>query len=147
MTAALASRVRQRVLDRPDSPAFLVEHHIIEHAADRQLGVLFNRIVLQVFVPPVAVDDIFPVGIKSADTTAQRQAHHRRLHVERFVVFDHPNGIADVERLAGRLDRFEEQTQIERGQKLLGLNYVGTFSVDGQSKRLESRRRFAPFQK
>ena len=49
------------MLDFADAPAFLVQHLVVDHAADGELGVLFDRIVLEVFVAAVAVDQVAPV--------------------------------------------------------------------------------------
>src|SRR6185369_4943868 len=53
--AAESSGIGEGVLDRLHSPPFLVEHAIVDDAADRQLAVLLDRVVLQVLVAAVAV--------------------------------------------------------------------------------------------
>ena len=58
VAAAEAAGVGQRVLDRVHAPAFLVEHPVVEDAADGQFRVLLDRIVLEVLVAAVAVEQI-----------------------------------------------------------------------------------------
>ena len=47
----------------PDPPALLVKHQVVDDAADRQLGILLDRIVLQVFVAAVAVHQELPLRV------------------------------------------------------------------------------------
>ena len=60
---------------RPDAPALLVEHRVVDHAADGQLGVLLDRIVLEVLVAAVAVEQVAPVRVALADAAAERERH------------------------------------------------------------------------
>src|SRR5690606_20662508 len=78
--AALAARVRQRVLDRADAPSLVVKHQVVEHTPDGQLGVGLDGIVLQVLVAAVAVDEVLPVGIALPDAFAERKRHRRSLN-------------------------------------------------------------------
>ena len=55
------------MLDCADAPAFLIEHLVVDDAADRQLRIFVNWIILQAFVAAVAVDEIFPIRIFFAD--------------------------------------------------------------------------------
>src|SRR6187397_3306758 len=66
VTAAQSAAVSQRMLDPPHAPSFLIEHEIVDHAADGQLGILFNGIVLQVLVAAIAIEKESPLGIPLA---------------------------------------------------------------------------------
>src|SRR3954451_9548459 len=66
-SAAVPARVRDRMLDRLAAPTFLVEHAVVEDAADRQLAIHLDGIILEVLVATVAVHDETPVGIALAD--------------------------------------------------------------------------------
>ena len=85
------------MFDAADTPTFLVEHQVVDHAAEGQFRVFFDGIVLQVFVPAIAVHQIFPVRITRADAAAERQAHGRALDIERLVVLEHANRFGDVD--------------------------------------------------
>src|SRR5207249_3267015 len=71
VAATQAAAVGQRMLDPPDAPAFLIEHQVVHHASNRQLRVFLDRIVLQVFVAAIAVDEVWPLGITRADPAAK----------------------------------------------------------------------------
>jgi len=53
--AALAAGIGERVLDRVDAPAFLVEQRIVEDAADRQLRIVLDGIILHILIAAVTV--------------------------------------------------------------------------------------------
>ena len=119
VAAAQPAAVGQRVLDPADAPAFLIEHQVVHDAANGELGVLFDRIILQVLVAAVAVDEVRPVRVALADAAAQPKAHRRTLDVERLVVLEDAHRFADVEIVGPRLDLLEEQRQADRGQKVV----------------------------
>ena len=61
--------------------------------------ILLDRIVLEVLVAAVAVDEMPPLRVPLADAAAQREAHRRAFDVERLVVLE------DAQRLARRRGR------------------------------------------
>ena len=102
---------------RPDAPAFLVEHQVVDDAADRELGVLLDRIVLEVLVAAVAVDEVAPVRVARADAAAEPQAHRRALDVERLVVLDHAQRLARRRDRRVAVDLLEEHRQADALEK------------------------------
>src|SRR5271170_7471346 len=97
------------MLDLADTPTFLVEHWIVDDAADGEFGILLYWIVLQVFIAAIAVDQVQPVGIALTDATTEGNGHGSRFDVERLIVFEDANGLAYVEHGWVRLDRFEKE--------------------------------------
>ena len=140
VAAAQASAVRQRVLDASHAPAFLIEHQIVDDAADGQLAVFLNRIVFEVLVASVAVRDVPPRRITLADAAAQPEAHRRALDVERLVVFEDLDCLAGVDVARGAGDLFQKDRQARRGQKRSGLRDIRTAAVDIQHERLQALR-------
>src|SRR5436305_1918237 len=55
-SAAVPARIRERVLDRIHAPALLIEHAVVHYAAYRQLAVSLDRVILEVLVAAVAID-------------------------------------------------------------------------------------------
>ena len=78
------------MFDAADAPPLLVQHQVVDHAANRELCVLFDRIVFQVLVSTVAIGDVPPLGIAVADAATQSEAHGRALDVEGLIVLQHP---------------------------------------------------------
>ena len=54
------------MLDGTNAPPLLIQHRVGDDAPDGQFVVLFDRIVLEVFVAAVAVQQEAPVGITLA---------------------------------------------------------------------------------
>ena len=135
--------VGQRVLDRLHPPAFLVEHRVADDAADRQLAVLLDRVVLEVLVAAVAVEEVAPVGVARADAGHQRQVHRRALDVERLVVLDDRDRGERVDLLGPRRDRLAEHLEPGAAQKLARLLEVRAAAVHRQGEGLEPRRALA----
>src|SRR3989304_3636054 len=94
---AQAPAVGQRVLDAVHTPPFVIQHTVVDHAANGELWVLLDRVVLEVLVATVAVGEPTPGRIASPDPSQERQAHGRALDVERLVVLDHLDRLAGVE--------------------------------------------------
>ncbi len=97
MPATLAAGIGEGVFDRFHAPSLVVEERIVEDTANRQLGIVLDGVALEVFIPPVAVDEPGPVGIAPADPPAQRKPGGGSLDVERFVVFDRPDRRLEVD--------------------------------------------------
>ena len=85
------------MLERRDSPTLVVEQAIRDHAADGELAVLLDRIVLEVLVAAVAVEEVDPVRIALADRREEREVDRGALDVERLVVLDHLDGEEGVD--------------------------------------------------
>ena len=71
---AKTAAVSERMLDLPDAPTFLIEHRIIDHAADGEFGILLDRIILEIFVSAVAVNQIAPVRIALRECRGRARA-------------------------------------------------------------------------
>src|SRR2546429_8705429 len=121
VAAAQAAAVRERVFDAAHTPAFLVQHQVVHYAADGQFRVFLDRIILQIFVAAVAVDEEFPVRIARADAAAERQAHGSAFDIERFVVFEDADGFRDIDGVEVRFNRFEEQAESKPVEEFTGL--------------------------
>ena len=132
------------MLDRADAPAFLIEHLVVDDAADRQFRIFVNRIILQVFVAAVAVDEIFPIRIFFADAATKRNRHRGGLDVEYLVVLDDLNRLSDVDVAEAGLNRLEEHSQVQLAEKILALLQVGAVT-EAQRKRLEPAKVAAQF--
>ena len=90
-----------------------------------------DRVGMQgVIVELVERGVVWEVGVAGPNTAAQSQRHDGRLHVEGFVIFDDPDRIANIELVAGNLDRLEKQAQVVGFQEFGGLFAVGAASVD-----------------
>jgi len=58
------------MLDPSDAPAFLIQHQVVHHAPDRELGVFLDGVVLVVLVAAVAVGEMTPLRIALAHSPA-----------------------------------------------------------------------------
>ena len=141
---AQATGVGERMLDRADAPAFLIEHLVVNDAADRQLRIFVDRIILQVFVAAVAVDEMFPIRIFFSDATAKRNRHRGGLDIEYLVVLYDLNRLGDVDVAEAGLNRLEEHSQVQLAEKILALLQVGAVA-EAQRKRLEPAKVAAQF--
>src|SRR5215471_1023005 len=72
---AQTTRIGEGVLHFANPPAFLVEEPIIDDAADRQLRVLFDRVIFQIFIAAVAIDQESPVRVTLPDASTEGQRH------------------------------------------------------------------------
>ena len=126
------------MLDRVDPPPFLVEHAVVDDAADRQLAVHLDRIIFEVFVAAIAVHDETPVGIAFPDSLEQRKVHRGAFDVERFVVLDDGNRTQWVERAGRNVDHLAKHFQIDSREEFASLASVGAFAIDGECERLEA---------
>src|SRR5712664_278242 len=109
--AAVPAGVGERVLERVHAPSFLIKHAVIDNASDRQLAVRLDRIVLEIFIAAIAVEEQSPFGVARADRLEQRQVHGGALDVERFVVLDHGHGAQRVESARRHIDRLAQQLE------------------------------------
>src|SRR4051794_375972 len=144
---AQAAAVGQGVLDGLHSPAFLIEHPVVDDAANGQLRVLLDGIVLEVLVAAVAVGEVSPVGIALADASKKGEAHGRALHVERLVVLNGFHGRVGTELRAGALDRFSEYLEAGSPEDLPRLLKIIAAAIHGEGERLEAGRALAGSQK
>ncbi len=112
------------MLDRVDAPAFLVEERVLEHARDREVGVL-DRIALQVLVAAVAVEEVAQVGMPLAQRVQEEQRSRRALDVERVVVLDRADRRGEIEVGRRRDDALPLTAQAESGDRALRLRRVG----------------------
>src|SRR5262249_31392128 len=108
-------------------------------AADGELFVGFDRVVLEVLVAAVAVSDVTPVRVSLADAAAESQSHRGALDIERLVVLEHAQRLAHFEILGVGLDLFEEQREAERREKRACLFQIWPVS-EIEDERLEPRR-------
>ena len=130
------------MLDRAHAPTLLVEERIRENAPDRQLGVLFDRIVLEVFVAAVSVDEVSPTGVALPDPTAEGEPHRGGFDVERLVVFHDANGVEWVELFRVRFDRFEKEAEAQAFEEEPSLPQVFS-AADREGEGLQTRRAHA----
>src|SRR5712664_1659433 len=119
--AAVTPRVGERVFERVHAPSFLIKHAVIDDASDRQLAVRLDRIVLEIFIAAIAVDEQPPFGVACADRLEQRQVHGGTFDVERFVVLDHGHGAQRIESARRHIDRLTQHFEIGLAQKRSGL--------------------------
>ena len=109
------------MLERADAPAFLIEHLVVDDAANGQLWIFLDGIILQVFVAAVAVEEVFPVGIFFADASAESDGHRGRLDVEYLVILNNLNCLGDIDFLEAGLDWLEEHSHVQLAEKLPAL--------------------------
>src|ERR1017187_7418896 len=109
------------MFDRPQAPAFLIKHPIVHDTANGQLRVFLDRVVFQVFVTAVAINEELPVRIALANSTAERQSHRGRLDIERLVVLHNADRFERIERRGGRFNWFEEKSETKSVEKCFRL--------------------------
>src|SRR5579871_5930116 len=90
---AQAAAVRERVFDFANTPAFLIEHRIIDDAADGEFRVFLDGIILEVLVAAIAIKKVSPIRIPGADSATEGHGHGGGLDIEWFVVFNDTNGL------------------------------------------------------
>ncbi len=132
-----------RVLERLDPPTLVVEHPVGDHAPDRELAVLLDRVVLEVLVAAVAVEQIHPVRVALAERAQEREVHGSALDVERLVVLDHLDGEQGVDGCGVRFDRLTEVVEPGALEERARLCQVLAAAVDRQRERLEASRALA----
>ena len=125
------------MLDRIDAPTLLVEHRVAHHAGDRQLVVLLQRVVLQVLVAAVAVDQQPPVRVARPNATQQRQTDRGALDVERLVVLDHLDRSQRIDRLGVGRDLLAQHLEVHAPEELARLGGVARAVTDAKRERLE----------
>lgn len=123
------------------TPSLLIQHEVVDDAADRKLGILLDGVVLEVLVAAVAIEHEAPLRISLADAAEEAQAECRAFDVERLVVLEHAQGFLQIERLGARVDRLEEEAEAQSVEELVGLRDIGTTRIEHE--RLESRWRHA----
>ena len=96
--AAKTTAVSERVLDLSDAPALLVQHRIVDDAADGQFRVLLDRIILKILVAAIAVEQVAPLRVLRANAAKKRDGHGCRLNVESLVVFDDSDRLLHIDR-------------------------------------------------
>src|ERR1700691_4105913 len=109
------------MFDLPNAPAFLIKHLVIDYAANRQFGILFNRIILQVLVPSVAVNQVTPLRVMRPNAAAKRDSHGRGFDIQRFIVFNQTDGFVYVQVRCVGLDGFEEKAEADRIEECASL--------------------------
>ncbi len=124
VAATQSAAVGQGVLYATNAPSFLVKHQVVYDTTNGQLRVFFDGIVLEVFVATVAVHEVFPVGVAGAHAAAQRQAHGRAFHIERFIVLQDAQSVEDIDRIQIGFDWFEEESKTKTLKKLTGLGEI-----------------------
>src|ERR1700733_5896729 len=68
--AAKSAAVSQGVFDLSHTPTLLVQHRVVDHAANRQLRILLNRVILEILAPAVAINQVAPIRIPLAQYPA-----------------------------------------------------------------------------
>ena len=131
------------MLERIDAPTFLIEHPVIHDAADRQLAVRCDGIVLEVFVAAVTVHEQPPVGIALANGLQQREVDGGAFDVERLVVLDDCHGTHRIECARRHVDRLAQHFESRASEELACLAGVIALAVQRQRKRLESTGRLS----
>src|SRR5208282_3466842 len=111
---AQAATVSQRVLDFAYAPALLVEHRVVDDAANRKLGILLDRIVLQILIAPISIQEKLPFRIAFANAATECDGHGGRFDIERLVVFDDADRLLHVERRPIGFNRLKKQSESER---------------------------------
>src|ERR1044071_9792986 len=123
---------------RADSPAFLIQEPIINDAADSQFGVLLDRIIFQVLVAPIPIDQEFPVWLPVPDATTEGQGLGCRFQIQRFVILDNANCFGMIQTGRFSLNWFQEKLETQRCKKSFGLVQVGSI-LDGESEGFQAR--------
>src|SRR6185437_231245 len=131
------------MLDRIHSPAFLIEHSIVDDTANRQLAVRLDWIVLEILITAVAVDEEPPVRMAAPNFAQQGEIHRRALDVERFVVFDHRYGAERIDGAGRHVDDLAKHLEVRTREKIVRLPRIVASAVDRERERLEPRRRLA----
>src|SRR4029453_17653566 len=106
------------MFERPDAPPLLIEEGVLDDAANGHLGILLDRIVLEVLVAAVAVEQMAPVRVALADPAQQGQRRRGALDVERLVVLDDADRLERIDPVLRNLDRLEKEPQVERVEEL-----------------------------
>src|SRR5438477_5853988 len=73
--AAQAAAVSKRVFDSTHAPAFLIKHLIVNYAPNREFRIFLDRIVLEIFVAAVAINQIAPLRVALPKAPAESHAH------------------------------------------------------------------------
>ena len=102
--------------------------------------VLLDRIILEILVTAVAIEQQAPGRIALTNPAQQREAYRRAFDVEGFVVLDHPDRVLVVNVLERDLDRLEKQAQTVLIEEARRLARVGRVPTDRERERLETRR-------
>ena len=69
------------MFDRVDAPAFLIEHAVVNNAADGELAIGLDRIILEILVAAVAIDEQSPLRISLANPCEERHVYCRTVDV------------------------------------------------------------------
>src|SRR5437867_2654900 len=99
------------MLDFTHAPTFLVEHQIIDDATDGQLRVLFDWIVLEIFVSAIAIDAESPVAITFTNPAAKGQSHRGTLDIQRLISFYNADDFVHIDVSQVGIDRFQKKFQ------------------------------------
>ena len=59
------------MFDSSYSPSFLVEHLVVDHAPNRQFRVFLDRIILQVFIAAIPIEQVAPIRIPLANAATK----------------------------------------------------------------------------
>src|SRR6478672_9759978 len=112
------------MFDCAEPPAFLIKHAILDNAANGQLRVFLDRIVFQILITAIAIDQELPVWITLTNAIAKRQGHGRRFNIKGFVVLNDSDSSERIEAGWVRFDWFQEKAQVQRVEKLPSLSEV-----------------------
>ena len=127
------------MFDPPHAPAFMVEHLVVDHAANGQLRILLDRIIFQILVPAITIQQVTPPDIAAANFFREGQPHRRALNIQRLVILDHADRLRHIEVFQISFDGFEKQSQTKSFQKVARLRQVRPVT-ERQRKRLQPRR-------
>ena len=120
------------------------KHPIVDDAPNGELGVFLDRIILEILIAPVAVDEQSPFRIALANAGEQREVHRGAFDVERLVVLDHAHGAQRIQRARIDVDGFAEHLEMGATQELVRLAHVLAFGIHRKRECLQPRGRL-PF--
>src|SRR6266404_4534297 len=110
---AQATRIGEGVLHLSHPPAFLVEEPIIDDAADCELRVLLDWVILQILIATIAIHQESPLRVPLSDPSAEGQRHRRRLKIECFVILDDANSLERIQTGGFNLNWLQKKLQAQ----------------------------------
>src|SRR5256714_2048999 len=141
--AAITARVGERVLDRVDSPTFLIEHSIVDDAANSKLAIRLDGVVLEILVAAIAVDQQTPLRIALTNAGEEGEIRGRTFDVERLAVLDHGHRSQGIQRARRDVDDLAEHFEAGLTKEVTRLTRIVAFAVNRKGKGLETCRRLA----
>src|SRR5688500_12566578 len=110
--------------DATDAPSFLVEHQILNDAANGQLGAFLDGILLQGFVATIPSDHVAPSRVTRANAAIESKSHGGAFYVEWLIIFHDADGVGVIEFGKVGFDRLKEKFEAEFLQEIARLGDV-----------------------